>query len=133
MGARCNFVFKQKEDLAVALYSHWGEYDMHKDLAMALQHAAVRKGDTEYYTRMAVSHLLKDSILDETGFGLYACNPNTALDYMDLPILIDLTNNTIRDETGSHEIDGFINYHLPSSVLSTVGASSTAEVGVTSR
>ena len=108
MGARCNFVFKQKEDLAVALYSHWGEYERHRDLALALQHAAVRKGDVEYYTRMTVSHLLKDSILDETGFGLYACNPNTALDYMDLPILIDLTNNTITDETGSHEIDSFI-------------------------
>jgi hypothetical protein len=132
MGARCNFVFKQKEDLAVALYSHWGEYEMHRDLALALQHAAVRKGDIEYYTRMAVSHLLKNSILDETGFGLYACNPNTALDYMDLPILIDLTNNTISDETGSHEIDSFINYHLPSDVH-VVGASSIAEVGVTSR
>jgi hypothetical protein len=132
MGARCTFVFKQKEDLAVALYSHWGEDDMHRDLALALEHAAVRKGDTEYYTRMAISHLLKDSILDETGFGLYACNPNTALDYMDLPILIDLTNNTINDETGSHEIDSFINYHLPSDVH-VVGASSIAEVGVTSR
>jgi len=132
MGARCTFVFKQKEDLAVALYSHWGEDSMHMDLAQALQHATVRKGDTEYYTRMAVSHLLKDSILDETGFGLYACNPSNQ-QWMDHPILIDLTNNTISDETGSHDIDSFINYHLPSSVLSTVGASSTAEVGVTSR
>lgn len=132
MGARCTFIFKQKEDIAVALYSHWGEYEMHRDLALALQHAAVRKGDTEYYTRMAVSHLLKDSIMEETGFGLYACNPND-LGFMDHPILIDLTNNTISDEIGSHEIDSFINYHLPSSVLSTVGASSTAEVGVTSR
>jgi hypothetical protein len=132
MGARCTFIFKQKEDIAVALYSHWGEYEMHRDLALALQHAAVRKGDTEYYTRMAVSHLLKDSIMEETGFGLYACNPND-LGFMDHPILIDLTNNTISDETGSHEIDSFINYHLPSTVLSSVGASSAAEVGVTSR
>jgi hypothetical protein len=132
MGARCTFIFKQKEDIAVALYSHWGEYEMHRDLALALQHAAVRKGDTEYYTRMAVSHLLKDSIMEETGFGLYACNPND-LGFMDHPILIDMTNNTISDETGSHEIDSFINYHLPSTVLSSVGASSTAEVGVTSR
>ena len=132
MGARCTFIFKQKEDIAVALYSHWGEYEMHRDLALALQHAAVRKGDTEYYTRMAISHLLKDSIMEETGFGLYACNPND-LGFMDHPILIDLTNNTISDETGSHEIDSFINYHLPSTVLSSVGASSTAEVGVTSR
>jgi hypothetical protein len=133
MGARCTFVFKQKEDLAVALYSHWGEYDMYKDLALALEHAAVRKGDHEYYTRMAISHLLKDSILEETGFGLYACNPNTALDYMDHPILIDLTNNTISHDGVDHkDIDSFINYNLPSGVH-TVGASAIAEVGVTSR
>jgi len=122
MGARCTFVFKQSEDLAVALYSHWGEDSMHSDLAQALQHAVVRKGDIEYYTRMAVSHLLKDSILDETGFGLYACNPND-LGFADHPILIDLTNNTITDETGSHDIDSFVNYHSPSGILSTVGAS----------
>ena len=122
MGARCTFVFKQSEDLGVALYSHWGEYEMHSDLAMALQHAAVRKGDIQYYTRMAISHLLKDSILDETGFGLYACNPND-LGFADHPILIDLTNNTITDETGSHDIDSFVNYHSPSGILSTVGAS----------
>ena len=79
---------------------------------------------------MAVSHLLKDSILDETGFGLFASNPNDS--FMDSPILIDLTNNTISDETGSHDIDSFINYHLPSGLLSTVGASS-AGVGVTLR
>jgi hypothetical protein len=131
MGARCTFVFKQSEDLAVALYSHWGEDSMHSDLAQALQHAAVRNGDTHYYTRMAISYLLKDSILDETGFGLYACNPND-LGFADHPILIDLTNNTITDETGSHDINSFVNYHLPSSVLSAVVASS-AEVGVTSR
>jgi hypothetical protein len=122
MGARCTFVFKQSEDLAVALYSHWGEDGMHSDLAQALQHAVVRKSDNEYYTRMAVSYLLKDSILDETGFGLYACNPND-LGWADHPILIDLTNNTITDETGSHDIDSFVNYHLPSGILSTVGAS----------
>jgi hypothetical protein len=132
MGARCTFVFKQREDLAVALYSHWGEDSMYGDLARALQHAAVRKGDGEYYTRMAVSYLLKDSIMDETGFGLYACNPNTALSYMDHPILIDLTTNTISHDGVNHkDIDSFINYNLPSGVH-TVGASS-AEVGVTSR
>lgn len=111
MGARCTFIFKQQENLAVALYSHWGEYTLHADLAQALQHAAVRKGDTEYYTRMAVSYLLKDSILDETGFGLYACDPNTHMQYCDYPILIDLTNDTVSDESGTHSIDSFISYH----------------------
>ena len=123
MGARCTFVFKQSEDLAVALYSHWGEDSMYLDLAQALQHAAVRSGDREYYVRMAISHLLKDSILDETGFGIYACNPND-LGFMDHPILIDLTDNTISHDGVDHKsIGSFIEYNLPSSVLSTVGAS----------
>lgn len=110
MGARCTFVFKQSEDLAVALYSHWGEDSMYSDLASALQHASARLSDDSYYVRMAVSYLLQDSILDETGYGLYACNPND-LGFMDHPVLIDLTNNTITDDTGSHSISDFINYH----------------------
>jgi hypothetical protein len=132
MGARCTFVFKQKEDLAVALYSHWGEYDMYRDLALALQHAAVRKGDESYYIRMAISHLLKDSILDETGFGLYACDPND-LGFMDHPILIDLTNNTIsHDDVNHKDIDSFINYNLPDPIAVDAGIP-TARVGVTLR
>jgi hypothetical protein len=132
MGARCTFVFKQKEDLAVALYSHWGEDDMHRDLALALEHAAIRFKDVEYYTRMAVSHLLKDFIMEETGFGLYACNPND-LGYMDHPILIDLTTNTINDDTGTHSIGQFINYHSPDPSPFVDAGLMTAEVGVTSR
>jgi hypothetical protein len=78
---------------------------------------------------MAISYLLKDSIMDETGFGIYACDPND-LGFMDHPILIDLTTNTISDETGTHSIGSFINYHLPSDVhvanqQSAVGALST--------
>ena len=132
MGARCTFVFKQSEDLAVALYSHWGEDSMYEDLAQALQHAAVRSGDKDYYVRMAISYLIQDAILDETGFGIYACNPND-LGFMDHPIIIDLTDNTIsHDNVGHKDINSFIEYNSPSSVLSTVGAAS-AEVGVTSR
>ena len=94
MGARCTFVFKQSEDKAVALYSHWGEDSMYQDLAAALQHAAPRKGDMGYYTRMAISYLLQNDILDETGFGLYACDPNDQ-GFMDHPITIDLTHGTV--------------------------------------
>jgi hypothetical protein len=116
MGARCTFVFKQSKDQAVALYSHWGEYTMYEDLAAALQHAAPRTGDESYYIRMAVSYLLQDSILDETGYGLYACNPND-LGFMDHPVLIDLINKTVTDDTGTHDIEEFIKYH---SLVTTV-------------
>lgn len=109
MGARCTFVFKQSEDLATALYSHWGEDSMYQDLAAALQHAMPRLGDESYYIRMAISYLLKDHILDETGYGIYACNPNEL--YMDHPIVIDLINRTVQDDTGTHSIEDFITYN----------------------
>jgi hypothetical protein len=110
MGARCTFVFKQSEGLGVALYSHWGEDSMYQDLAAALKHAAPRKGDESYYIRMAVSHLIQDSVMDETGYGLYACNPDD-LGFMDHPVLIDLVNDTVQDDTGIHSTKDFINYH----------------------
>jgi len=111
MGARCTFVFKQADNLGVALYSHWGEDSMNQDLALALRHAAKRKNDESYYIRMAVSFLLNEAVMDETGFGLYACNPSD-LGFMDHPIVIDLAKQTVEDDTGIHNIDKFIEYHL---------------------
>jgi hypothetical protein len=83
---------------------------MYRDLAAALQHAAPRLGDESYYIRMAISYLIKDSILDETGYGIYACNPND-LGFMDHPVLINLVDRTVEDDTGTHSIEEFINYH----------------------
>ena len=133
MGARINYVFKDSlTKPSVVLYSHWGETEWQRDLAMALQHSKPRWIDASYGTRMMISYLTQDSVLDETGFGIYACNPND-LGFADHPILIDLTDNTISHDGVDHkDIDSFISYNLPSSVLSTVGASS-AGVGVTSR
>ena len=120
MGARCTFVFKQSEDLAVALYSHWGEDSMHSDLAQALQHAVVRKGDTEYYTRMAVSHLLKDSILDETGFGIYSITGSN-YDLGETTVVIDIAKETIIDN--NRNVIGwvdFINAYAPKVLVEQV-------------
>jgi hypothetical protein len=115
MGARVNFIFKQSDTHAVGLYSHWGEDSWAGDLAMALQHARVRKGDESYYIRMAISYLIQNEILDETGFGIYSCDPSD-LGFMDHPIVIDLQKYTVEDETGIHDIDAFCNYHVPTPV-----------------
>jgi hypothetical protein len=112
MGARCNFVFKQSEDLAVALYSHWDEDHMHQVLAAALQHARPRlqMGDISYATRMAISYIIKDSILDETGYGITAMDPSDQA-FLDTPITIDLTDMTVGSGEEWHTIEEFINYH----------------------
>lgn len=112
MGARINFIFKQSDGNAIALYSHWGEDTWAEDLAMALKHAKKRRGDESYYVRMAISYFLQDRILDETGYGITAFQyTDSNMIFLDHPILIDLEKYTVTDETGIHPIDSFISYH----------------------
>ncbi len=112
MGARCNFVFKQSEDYAVALYSHWDEDHMYELLAAALDHARPRLeiGDIAYGTRMAISYIIKDSVLDETGYGITAMDPSDQ-GFLDHPITIDLTDMTVGSGEDWHSLTDFISYH----------------------
>jgi len=112
MGARCNFVFKQSEDQAVTLYSHWDEDHMYELLAAALQHAQprIQMGDIPYATRMAISYIIKDQVMEETGYGIYAMDPSDQ-GFLDHPITIDLTDMTVGSGEEWHSINDFINYH----------------------
>ena len=100
MGARINYVFKDEDPHpSVVLYSHWGETEWQRDLAMALQHSKPRWADIAYGTRMMISYLMQDSVLEETGFGIYAVNgPN--YDLGEFTVVVDITNQTIY-EAGS--------------------------------
>jgi hypothetical protein len=97
MGARINFVFKDSEKgPMVVLYSHWGQDGWERDLAAALQHSRPRWQDSSYGTRMMISHLIQHSILDETGFGIYAIDQD-GYDLGEQTVLIDFTTKTITD------------------------------------
>ena len=97
MGARINFVFKDREDKpAVVLYSHWGQDEWQRDLAMALDHARPRWSDESYVTRMIISYLIQDSILESTGFGIYAINDISA-DLGDHTVIVDIVQETVLD------------------------------------
>ena len=99
MGARMNFVFKDDLSSAVVLYSHWGETEWRRDLAMALQHSKPRWTDSSYATRMMISYLMQDSILEETGFGIFSISgPN--YDLGDTTVFVDLINHTVTDDQG---------------------------------
>lgn len=69
MGARTNFELQDFKG-SVWLYSHSGGDDKSSDFAEALEHARVRWGDTSYAIRMVVSYLIKDRVMEDTGFGL---------------------------------------------------------------
>lgn len=95
MGARINFVFKDSDvHPAVVLYSHWGETEWERDLAMALKHSKPRWADDSYNTRMMISYLIQDSVLEETGFGIYAINPPN-FELGDTTVIVDLLHKTV--------------------------------------
>jgi hypothetical protein len=95
MGARVNFVFNDGTNHAVGLYSHWGADSWEQDLAQAIKHAEPRLGDYSYWTRMVISHLIKDEIMAETGYGIFAIDPKHCPSFSDLVVEIDLTKNTV--------------------------------------
>lgn len=112
MGARCTFVLKHDKDNAIALYSHWGEDSMNRDIAGALAHCKPRYGDTSYATRMFISYMIQHDIMGETGFGIYPCDPKD-LGYMDHPIIIDFTNFTVGIGDDWHSFDDWISFYGP--------------------
>lgn len=118
MGARINFVFKDGTDSSVVLYSHWGQTEWQTDIAAALEHSKPRWSDSSYATRMMISHLIKDSILDETGFGIYSITHPNVPSHYDLgeqTIVIDFVNKTITDNV-SVPWDKFVAAYTPLSV-----------------
>lgn len=118
MGARINFVFKDVEDEAsVVLYSHWGETEWQRDLAMALQHAKPRWSDVAYFTRMVISYLMQDSILEETGFGIYAITGSN-FELGETTIVIDVAKETVYEAGKDLQVgwDLFIRANLPALV-----------------
>jgi hypothetical protein len=112
MGARINFIFKDSESgPSVVLYSHWGQTDWQPDIAAALTHSRARWSDSSYATRMMISYLIQDSVLDEHGFGIYAIN-NESWDLGEQSIVVDFVNNTITD-IHPVEFNAFINAYAP--------------------
>jgi hypothetical protein len=106
MGARIHYVFKDVEAAVgepsahVVLYSHWGETEWQRDVAMALLHAKPRWSDASYFTRMMISYLIQDSVFSATGFGIYAIN-NINEDLGDTTVVIDISKETIIDNQGN--------------------------------
>lgn len=118
MGARINYIFKNNEGPHVVLYSHWGETDWKTDIAAALDHARPRWGDESYLTRMIISYLIQDQLLDQHGFGIYAIN-DVDQDLGDTTIIIDINQETVIDMGNKVDWDLFVQAYgmLPPKVL----------------
>jgi hypothetical protein len=111
MGARINFVFKDGSDSSVVLYSHWGQTEWESDIAGALEHAKPRWSDSSYATRMMISYLIQDSVMDETGFGIYAVSGDN-FDLGEQTVVIDFVNKTVTDNVAV-QWDKFVAAYSP--------------------
>jgi hypothetical protein len=127
MGARIHYIFKDVEAAVgepashVVLYSHWGETEWQRDIAMALLHAKPRWSDASYFTRMIISHLIQDSVFSDTGFGIYAINDINE-DLGDTTVVIDISKETIIDNQGNVlDWQLFIEAYLPVALTEHVG------------
>jgi hypothetical protein len=112
MGARINFVFKNNEGPHVVLYSHWGESEWKTDIAEALDHARPRWSDESYFTRMVISYLIKDQLMDQHGFGIYSIN-DISENLGDQTIIIDINQETVIDEDVKLDWDLFVDAYAP--------------------
>ena len=85
---------------------------MNEVLAAALQHAMprIQMNDIPYATRMAISHIIRDSVLEETGYGIYAMDPKDQSD-LESPITIDFLDGTVGNGEDWHSFTDFIRYH----------------------
>jgi hypothetical protein len=71
MGDRAVVGFKaDAESPVIYLYSHWAGSDMDFLLAQALEKAEPRWSDSDYATRIVISHLISDDWKSLTGWGI---------------------------------------------------------------
>jgi hypothetical protein len=99
MGDRVNIVLKDGDERpAVVIYLHWGYTDRYVILASAINHAKPRWFDPSYCTRMIISDILKDKLMDETGQGIFAATMaeiSTGYFYTNDYVVVDLANRTV--------------------------------------
>ena len=110
MGDRIVHSIKQADGNQINLYSHWGGYDRFMIAADALNHARPRWSDESYCARIIVSRIIGQDWNEETGYGLWAGEDNGAGDHQG--IIIDMSDQTVTDESGTHDWDKYINFHI---------------------
>ncbi len=72
MGDRGNIVFHEDYgDGVIYFYTHWSGSELPNIVASALSRGENRWDDDIYLARILFSELIKNDVLDETGYGIY--------------------------------------------------------------
>lgn len=105
MGDRANVCLKQENDQGkIYLYTHWSGTKLPATVQNALQRSKDRWNDEPYLGRIIFSEMIKNDIMDLTGYGIstYVC------DGEDRIITIDVDNQTVSTKSKSYTFTQFI-------------------------
>lgn len=96
MGDRANVQFIEASGGTIYFYTHWDGYKLPETLANALDRSEDRWNDDPYLARIIFSEMIKDYVLDTTGYGIstYRTDEN----YPDL--IVDSGAATVTDRDG---------------------------------
>lgn len=102
MGDRRNIIVEFSDELSVALYTHWAGSDAPQTLANALSRGQGRWNDPTYLTRIIFSEMIKDEVLEETGYGIEPFKTGTT-NYCEASPGYDIVVNVERQQVGWDE------------------------------
>jgi len=70
MGDRINIAIKYEDGDIIYFYSHWRGLEIKNVLKKALKRGEVRWNDEPYLTRIIFSEMIKDEVMEVTGYGI---------------------------------------------------------------
>ena len=70
MGNRGNVVLKYSEGEKIYLYTHWSGSSLNSIVKSALERGESRWDDPSYLARIVFSEMIKDQVMETTGFGI---------------------------------------------------------------
>lgn len=73
MGDRGNIKFVYENKKEIFFYTHWKGTELPAILQSALQRGKGRWDDESYLARIIFSEMVKDEVLEETGYGITPC------------------------------------------------------------
>lgn len=109
MGDRANVVVRSKgenENEQVCLYTHFRGYALPLTLRAALIRGRERWDDPSYLARIIFCEMIKDSVLDLTGYGISA----SIIDGARRVLLVDVDDQTVKVGERVYSFEQYITY-----------------------
>ena len=108
MGDRVNIKIKYSEGADIYFYSHWEGYRISNIVADALDRGRDRWTSEAYLARIIFSEMIKNGVLEETGFGIAPYE----IDDQNPTITVNIPEQMVSVEKTKFSFEDWIKRHL---------------------